>query len=264
MTTSGSFSFSSGTRWFSRGTKTSSISNGELSALHLQPSRIESAHALLKRHMKSTSNLLQLHDSSTVQSKLSTRRSFPQWRQRRFACHSATGSPFSKSWCIASLLLPWVQLNLLASCTRTFTSTFALPCAMSCWTICSAIVRWNSRRSTSNITYYQSTSSGGVATGTAAWWAGHLAQDVTDRVPSVEQLREGEVVNLRRPRVHGRPAGARNNPHSTRRNPSEFEHVEAKVLVAIDAAVDADNSTTTRGCAPLFCQNLLNAFVSGF
>ena len=41
MTTNGSFSFSRGTRWFwfSRGTKPSSMSNGELSALHSQPFR---------------------------------------------------------------------------------------------------------------------------------------------------------------------------------------------------------------------------------
>ena len=91
----------------------------------------------------------------------------------------------------------------------------------------------------------------------------HVAQDVTDQVPSVEQLREGEIVNLRRPRVRGHPARARNNPHSTRRNPSEFEHLKQSFLVAVDATADADNSTTTRGRAPLFFQNLHSAFVSG-
>ena len=146
---------------------------------HTVTSRIESAHALLKTHLKSTSNLSQLREEFDRAIEARHAEIFPQWRQRRFACHSATESPFSKSWCIASLRLPcvcstsgtcwlWVQLG-----SRWLPAPAFLPphlrclASMSCWTICSAIVRWNSRKSIISLEH-QSPSGGGVATGRAA------------------------------------------------------------------------------------------------
>ena len=66
------------------------------------------------------------------------------------------------------------------------------------------------------------------------------AQGARERAPSTKQLHENDILNPRRPRVRGRPVGARNNPTlraETRRNSSTLRR---SFLVVVVVAVDTD------------------------
>ena len=160
-----------------------------------------------------------------MQSKLSMQRSFPQWRQRRFACHSATDSPFFESWSRLFFCLAFAPQAVLAGLGCNSGPAGYLHTRFYLH-ICAAL---------------RACHAGPYA---AQLSAGTRADQSTISLDYQSNLAEV--------------------------SPPEFffffflNTLKQSFLVAVDAAVDADNSTTTRGRAPRFCQNLHSAFASGF